>query len=426
MAFLAFLIVAALVTYRSTTPEQRQQVPRVAGAWVAAFVHRRRREIESFHTALLKRMPHAFVTAALVVLTIVAFFATAGRGHDAAALVGAGASLGTRTTHGEWWRLLTANLVQTGFLMLIVNIAALAQAGAVVERLVGRAAFAATVAAAAVLSQLTTIAFHPLEVSAGASGAVMGLYGLLAVTIVTGRLHQSDVTVPNAALKQFAVVFAVFLLANLADHVSHAGGDVVGLLVGIVFGVVFARDVSAGPAPRRPVWMAAGGAALVAIVAAIPLRNILDVKPELQRLVDIEQRTSSTYDAAEAKMRKRAITTDALARVIDTAIVPALEAADARVAGLSRVAAEDRGRVADARAYLRLRIESWKLRAQSLRDSVAPAVQTPRVEPGADPAAVLRASAQARHRSNSLVRGRAEAAEREALETLNRIAPGTF
>ena len=114
------------------------------------------------------------------------------------------------------------------------------------------------------------------------------------------------------------------------------------------------------------------------------------------------------------------MTVNGLADAIDDAIVPVLKAAEDRFANFTHVPSEDETKVTDARRYLRLRIISWTLKAQSLReaDVVAASPKTT----GGDPAAVFRARATDRHRASALTRGKAESAEREALETLDRLS----
>ena len=108
----------------------------------------------------------------------------AGAIGDPDTLVGMGASLGTRTTNGEWWRLVTSAFVHTGTFQFIVNIAVLAQLGAVLERLAGRLAFAAVYLSAGVFTGLVSLSSHPVGVTVGASGAIFGLYGLLIATLI--------------------------------------------------------------------------------------------------------------------------------------------------------------------------------------------------------------------------------------------------
>ena len=67
---------------------------------------------------------------------------------DPATLVGWGASLATRTTNGEWWRLLTMTFVHAGLFHLLVEVGALVSAGLVLERLLGPLAFGGVYVAA--------------------------------------------------------------------------------------------------------------------------------------------------------------------------------------------------------------------------------------------------------------------------------------
>src|SRR5258706_12391556 len=98
-------------------------------------------EFESFCDALRARTAHPFVTLVLVAVNVAVFGAMlfgAGAISDPNTLVAWGASLGTRTTNGEWWRLLTSTFVHLGLLHLLVNMAVLIQLGPCLERFVGR------------------------------------------------------------------------------------------------------------------------------------------------------------------------------------------------------------------------------------------------------------------------------------------------
>ena len=116
----------------------------------------------------------------------------AGALSDQATLLGWGASFGPRTTNGEWWRLLTATFVHSGMIALLVNVAGLAQAGLVTERLAGPVAFVTVYVSAGLAASLVTLSSHPMSVSFGASGAVFGVYGLLLATSMWSRFNRSD------------------------------------------------------------------------------------------------------------------------------------------------------------------------------------------------------------------------------------------
>jgi hypothetical protein len=80
--------------------------------------------------------------------------------------------------------------VYTGTLHLLVNAAVLIQVGAVLERLVGRVAFAAVYVSAGVFAGLVFLSSYPLAVNAGASGAIFGLYGLLFASAIWQRFER--------------------------------------------------------------------------------------------------------------------------------------------------------------------------------------------------------------------------------------------
>ncbi|HZT77295.1 MAG TPA: rhomboid family intramembrane serine protease [Vicinamibacterales bacterium] len=413
MTFLIFLAALSLVAYRAIPKETTARLPRVALALGSVVRNYGRAETAPFFEALAARIRRPIAAVVLVLACLLAYrFGS----------IESMGSVGPRTTNGEWWRLLTAIVLQQNAITLVITIAALVQLGYVVERLVGRFAFTTAFAASGVLAGLWTLSAHPLQATAGASSAIAGLYGLLLVSFAAGLLHRSEVTIPIAAMKQMAPVAVAFALASLIDHASNLTADVVGFAAGIAVGAVAAHDVSEGPAPTRLAAMAAGGALLVAVASAIPLRGILDVRPELQRVVALERSTADTFDAASARLRAGAMTPKALASVIDTAIVPALRAEDDHLAALTHVAPDDKPMLADAHHYLQLRVDSWTLRAQSLREPLGPPEP---VHTGDDDATAFRVRAQARHRATSVARGKAEAAEHAALEAFARLAPAS-
>ncbi len=411
MTTLILLAVVAVLAYRMSTPEMRSDALRAVLTYGATLRDYGRKQLQPFHAALRARTPMLVVTPAIVLLMVAcSLFLPAG----------ARFSDGPRTTNGEWWRLLTAMCAQPGLLTLAIDIVVVVQLGNMLERLIGRWVFLTAFAAGGVLPQLALIWTRPLAVWQGASSAVAALYGLLIVAFVAGRLHRSEVTVPLMALKRAAPLAALFAVAAVGFSGSVAA-DAIGFAIGIVAAIATSRDVSESVPDLRRARIAAGVAAATALAMAVPLRGILDVKPELARLVALERQTRQMYDSAYVQYQQRKKDAESVARTIEASIVPTLHAADERIAGLRHVPPEDEPRLADAKRYLELRTESWKLLAQSLREQTRTPLAVSRGgEPTADSA--FRARAQAWHRSTSLIRGKAEAAERGALEALNRIS----
>jgi membrane associated rhomboid family serine protease len=350
---------------------------------------------EPFREALHARTRWTLVTPALIAVNATIFvFMLFGAGALTASetLVGWGANFGPRTANGEWWRLVTAMFVHSGVLHLLATMAGLIQAGLLLERLVGHFAFATVYLAAGIVASLASLS-APVAVSAGASGAIFGIYGLLLASSLWGALHQSAVTVPLAMVSRLAPAAAVFMLYNVgSDHLETAA-ELAGFAAGFVCGVVLTRDVSRGrPSARR---VAIAWAAVIAIVAgaAVLVRGVTDVRPDIERVVALEDRTASVYRAAVDRFRSGRITAEALAALINQTIRPEIQAAGARLTTLEGVPPEHQPLVAVAEEFLRLRDESWRLRAEGL------------------------------HKANMLTLREADRAERASLDLLRRIRP---
>jgi rhomboid protease GluP len=441
--FIVMLLgIAAVAGYRITTPEERQEyfarALGVLGDQKEALT-RPRPEVDAFRSALRARMRFALITPAMA-LFITALFVRmlygAGAVGNPDTLVTWGASLGTRTTNGEWWRLVTAAFVHTGMLHLIVDLAVLMQLGLILERLVGRVTFAAVYLSAGVFDGLMALSSHPIAVTVSSSGAIFGLYGLLLAALIwqtfhawrrrpvayaeeayTQELVEHDLRIPLIAMKRLAVGAAVFITYSaFTGRVGTAQFS--GLLVGLMYGVLFARRaVDRAPRPRAVAYAVLSTAALV-VIAGVDIGNIADVKPELARVLALEQSTSATYQAGVDELKKGRVSAEAVAELAEGTIVSELKDADERLEALTNVPPEHQSAVADAREYLRLRCASWRARGMAIRRTHA---EVPRKPEGADDTA-WRLEMHARFRSDEAARGNAEGAERASLEALQRVA----
>ena len=438
--------IAAIVWYRLTTPEERKD--HLARAWDALgdlkeALARPRPKADAFRRALRARMRFPLITPAmaLVIIGISArMLSGAGSVGNPDTLVAWGASLGTRTTNGEWWRLVTATFLHTGMLHLIVDLAVLVQLGLILERLVGRLTLAAAYLSAGVFDGLFTLSSHPVAVTVSSSGAIFGLYGLLLATLIWQTFHawrrrpvayeeeviqsvdsqeplEHDLRIPLITMKRLAIVAALF--TTYSAFTGRAGtAQFTGLLVGMMYGVIFARR-SVDQAPRSSgVAYAVFTTAAIVAITAVSIGNIADVKPELARVLELEQSTSATYQAGVDQLSKGRISAEAVAELAEGRIVSELQEADGRLKALTNVPPEHQSAVADAREYLRLRCASWRARGVAIRRTHG---ELPRKPEGADDT-TWRLQMHARFRSDEEARGNAEGAERASLEALQRVA----
>jgi membrane associated rhomboid family serine protease len=373
MTMIAVLVLLGAVYY-FTTPEEKARCLRaslrVIGRWKDLAVHLQA-ERGPFGDALRERTPRALVTPGLVVLNITIFVSMlfgAGALSDPNTVVGWGGNFGPRTTNGEWWRLVTATFVHSGALHLIANIAGLVQVGLILERLLGRVAFASVYLAAGLTSSLVSLFMHPVNVIAGASGSIFGVYGLFVASLIPAIVVRSTLTVPLMSLLKLVPAAGVFVLYSVAAGFNGAP-EMTGLAVGFVCGLALTKDIAVRTPPLLRVAATMGVVVVLAIGSAIPLRGVADVKAEIERVATFEQRTAGSYDNAVRRFRNGEISIRALSDMIDRIILPELRAARGRLTQLERerVPPEQQPLVMAANEYFRLREESWRVRAEALR-----------------------------------------------------------
>ena len=196
LAILVFVVVVLGFALRAMSPEERVQFGRTVLrglVFIKDAIAKPPSGGEGFYAALKARTRWTLVTPAIVATYLVVFVLLAGSGDlgDPRTIISWGGSIGPRTTNGEWWRLGAATFVHVGVIHLVAELAGLVQVGLVVERLVGRLAFAVVYAASGVLAGVWSLTLHPVSVQAGAAGAIFGVYGLLLASLVLGLAQRS-------------------------------------------------------------------------------------------------------------------------------------------------------------------------------------------------------------------------------------------
>jgi hypothetical protein len=173
----------------------------------------------------------------------------------------------------------------------------------------------------------------------------------------------------------------------------QAEGYLPGLFAGFVGGLVLAKGVAEAKPPIVRMAVVTGVVTVALATSALSLRGVADVRPEIASVVALEDRLSRTYQKAVEQFTRGAMTADALSQVIRRSITPEIQAARARLQALTGVPPEHEAVVASADEYLRLRDESWRLRADGL------------------------------HQSNMLALRKADAIERASLDAFEKVRP---
>jgi rhomboid protease GluP len=322
-------------------------------------------------TVLRARTRFAFVTAGFVSANLAVFTAlvVSGAPGDPATLVRWGASVGPATSNGEWWRLLTSTFVHHGFVHLAINLAALCSVGFVLERLVGHVTFAGVYAAAGTLGAIVSLSISPVAVVSGAAPAIFGLYGLLLTTWTWGAAQRATTTVRLHSVKRLAPAAVLFFAYHGLDGGSGIAAAQAGLMTGVVCGIGLTRCVSTRTPRGRTVAATFALTAAVATVAAVPLRGVVDIRPDVEQVLVSELRHARQYQSEVNHFTAGRVARRDLVNVIERTILPELERTRMRLAAFTHVPTEHRPMLLAARDYLKVRDEGWRLRAAALRES---------------------------------------------------------
>jgi rhomboid protease GluP len=170
----------------------------------------------------------------LVVLIVVFVIETvAGGSTDSEVLVRLGAKVTFLIAGGEYWRLFTSMFLHIGVMHLAFNGYALAIIGNELESILGWFRFLTVFLLSGLFGSLASYAFSP-HLSAGASGAVFGLIGALAVFFALYRRQLGSFGQRRLAQIGFLIAINLFLgfTQEGIDNLAHMGGLLSGMALG--------------------------------------------------------------------------------------------------------------------------------------------------------------------------------------------------
>ncbi len=142
----------------------------------------------------------------------------------------------TTLSSGGWWRLISNFFIHIGIFHLLFNMYALIYIGALLEPQLGKARFLCAYLLAGLLGSVASIYWNYLTVSAGASGAIFGLYGVFIALLTTNLIEPNSRKHLLTSILLF-VGFNIFIgiTGQGIDNAAHIGGLLTGLLIGYAF-----------------------------------------------------------------------------------------------------------------------------------------------------------------------------------------------
>ncbi len=193
-----------------------------------------------------------------------------------------GADYGPKTLDGQYWRVITAAFLHFGIIHLALNMWCLWSLGRLTEKLVGRFATFALYVITAVGGSILSLSWDPMRVSAGASGAIFGLAGVLIPILYYGKLNLAPESKRRLLgyVVKFAGINLLYGLKDNIDNMGHLGGLVTGLAIGFFLARGWSLLLEERMLQSRKVFM---NSAVVVILIFVPVARAKSWAPELAR-----------------------------------------------------------------------------------------------------------------------------------------------
>ncbi len=142
--------------------------------------------------AVFKPAKDYFITPIILNINLFIFLLMAMMGvsmvqPDSGSLLTWGANYGPLTLAGEWWRLISSCFLHIGVVHLLMNMYAFLLIGAQLEPRLGKLRFSVAYLLTGIIASGTSLWWHRHTISAGASGAIFGMYGVFLAMLTTWR-----------------------------------------------------------------------------------------------------------------------------------------------------------------------------------------------------------------------------------------------
>lgn len=199
-----------------------------------------------------------------------------GMSTDPEFLLRLGASFGPYTRRGEYWRLVMPMFLHIGLLHLVINNYSLFVLGRLLEPIYGYGRFAFMYLVAGAGSAIVSMSMSD-KVSAGASGAIFGLAGIM---LVAGYLHRGSI--PRQWGRAFGRGMLPVIVLNLAlggalhqwvDNWAHLGGLVTGCILALLIPPPTRDFIPGQPMEEHSQALVAIPIVVVAIAGACTVQN---------------------------------------------------------------------------------------------------------------------------------------------------------
>lgn len=144
---------------------------------------------------------------------------------------------------GQLWRLVFNSFLHSGFAHIFGNMLSLALIGSILEPYIGKKRFLIAYFACSFAGSINSLLWKMASVSAGASIPIAGMYGVLLVLLLSGKIHKRDRLI-LAIISGWKILNLILLFyEDNIDNGGHIGGYITGCIVG---GAIILIDTMSG------------------------------------------------------------------------------------------------------------------------------------------------------------------------------------
>lgn len=211
------------------------------------------------------------------------------------------------TLGGEWWRLFTCVFEHIGIIHLLFNMYALLYIGVMLEPLLGSIRFGAAYIATGIISSVTSLWWHDVTNSAGASGAIFGMYGLFGALLLTNLIKKSARNSMLSSIGVFVVYNLVYGMKSGIDNAAHIGGLVSGFVIGFIYFLMMKNDSE----NKKEKISAVVAVVLAIVVSGFALKSVRNDVAQYETLMNefgkAEEKAINIYKSIEGKPETEAL-----------------------------------------------------------------------------------------------------------------------
>jgi rhomboid protease GluP len=211
---------------------------------------------------------------------------------------------------------------------------------------------------------------HPYAISAGASGAIFGLYGAL-LGFLTLRPKDVPEEILSGLLKGALSVVGYNIVYGLMSSTTDMSAHVGGFLCGYVSGLALSLPLSQEGARRRTRRLAVVFLSATVLLSAATLRipRAQDLEASIKKMGEVEKKALAAYRQALLELAAGKRTPPDVAAILENDILPPWKAERQSLSAMVRLPVRQQRMVNLLIQYMDARADAWSLLDAGLREN---------------------------------------------------------